>query len=231
VKLNVIGGTVVGKLRNSKYEGASLIAGNRPFIFVSPRFPGRMLFTLAHELGHVLAHHIHNPIALFESSSQIANTSTKRKKDEAFVDMFASSLLLPAQGVGRMLKSIKEAYNSPNEIIGDVEILLLARFFGVSFEVAGIRCEHLGLLPRGSTRALYDTLKQNYGSPEKRAHQIGLPERSILEFPEISPELMKVLISSIDEGAISSGWVSDKFGLSIQKIFTMHKELVNEDHS
>jgi len=231
LRLNNIGGVIVGKLRQSRYEGASLIAGNRPFIFVSPRFPARMLFTIAHELGHVLAHHLHNPTALFERPSQIASTSSKQKKDEAFVDMFASSLLLPAQGVGRMLKNIKELYKTKSEMIGDVELILLARYYGVSFEVAGIRCEHLGLLPSGSTRALYGTLKKEYGSPEKRADEIGLPARSKVHIPEISPELVEVLIANIKEGNISSGWVSDKFGLSIQKIFAMHKEMVNEDHS
>jgi len=231
IVLNKIGSVIIGKLRNSKYEGASLIAGNRPFIFISPRFPGRMLFTLAHELGHILAHHIHKPTALFERASQIANMSSRRKKDEYFVDMFASSLLLPAQGVGRMLKNIKETYNTRNNIVGDVEILLLARFYGVSFEVAGIRCENLGLLPSGSTRAIYATLKTKYGSPEKRANQIGLPPRASVFFPDISPELQGVLITNIKEGRISSGWASDKFGLSVQKIFSMHKEMLDEHHS
>ena len=231
VVLSKAGSVVVGKLRNSKYEGVSLIAGNRPFIFVSPRFPARMLFTLAHELGHILAHHIHKPGVLFERPSQIASMSPKRKKDESFVDMFAASLLLPAQGVGRMLKSIKETYNTENALVGDIELLLLARFYGVSFEVAGIRCENLGLLPSGATRAIYESLKGDFGSPEKRADQVGLPKRATVLFPELSPELTNEIVSNIYDGNISSGWVSDKFGLSLSKIYSLHKEMIHENHS
>src|SRR5207237_551604 len=43
-----------------KVEGASAIINNVPFIFISPRFEPRMLFTLAHELAHILAHHNNN---------------------------------------------------------------------------------------------------------------------------------------------------------------------------
>ena len=232
VILNELGGVIVGKLRNSKYEGASLIAGGRPFIFVSPRFSGRMLFTLAHELGHIVAHHVHRPSALFEKTSDIARVSRKNKSDEVFVDAFASSLLLPAQGVGRLLKHVKEAFDQPLDgPIGDIDLLYLARFYGVSFEVAGIRCENLGLMPQGATMALYQRLRGDFGSPEKRADDVGLPKREELDFPDLSPSVRDAVVEQIIDGTISSGWASDKFGLSLQKIYSMHKELIDADRT
>jgi hypothetical protein len=44
--LGRLDGVVICRLNYSKYEGVSLIAGNYCFIFVSPRFQGRMLFTV-----------------------------------------------------------------------------------------------------------------------------------------------------------------------------------------
>src|SRR5207237_5020031 len=95
-------GVIVSRLLFSRYEGISLIAGNYCFIFVSPRFQGRMLFTLGHELGHIIAHHKTGSEAVFERPGQIG-TFGERSLQESFVDAFSSCLLLPDVGVGKSL--------------------------------------------------------------------------------------------------------------------------------
>ena len=221
------GAVVVGRLRLSKYEGASLIAGNYAFVFVSPRFPARMLFTIAHELGHIIAHHRIDKLAIFERVSQISGRGS-RYKHEAFVNAFASVLLMPERGVGLMLKKVRDILNVTSPEIGDIEILLLARFFGVSFEVAARRCEILNLLPSGGARSLLEAIHKHHSSPEKRAEEAGLPARTSVEMPILSENILRALVEKLEDGSVSAGWAADKFGVSINDLYTLHAKLTRE---
>ncbi|MEQ9490137.1 MAG: ImmA/IrrE family metallo-endopeptidase [Alphaproteobacteria bacterium] len=219
------GQIVVSVLHQSRFEGASLISKNIPFIFVSRRFAGRMLFTLAHELGHILAHHRDQDSAIFEKASEIGGP--KQRKREAFVDAFASILLLPSEGIGRMLAEIRRMFQIPDGPLGDIEVLLLARYFGVSFDVAARRCEALSLLPKGGAYSLSAKIKEEYGSPEKRANEAGLPPRKEVHVPNISTNLMQEICKNIELKAISVGWAADSFGVSVDEIFAFRKTKVD----
>ncbi len=216
-------GLIVSVLRDSRFEGVSLSSGNYLYIFVSPRFKARMLFTLAHEIGHVLAGHVQDDAPLFEGASDIGNFR-KSTKNERFVDAIAGSILLPDNGIFDFISSIRVHLNiSSSSPLGDVEILLLARFFGVSFEVAGKRCEDVGLLPSGGAFAMAAELRKNHGSPERRADELGLPARSDIFFPSTSKVLRDAVNSAIEVGAESVGWAADSFGFSISEILSGHR--------
>ena len=217
-------GVVVSRLLYSRYEGVSLIAGNYCFIFVSPRFQGRMLFTLGHELGHVIAHHESGGSAIFERAGQIG-TFGERSRREAFVDAFSSCLLLPDIGVGKALRAFRQHYDIQSRNVTDIEILLLARFYGVSFDVAARRCEDLGLLPKGAGFAIARQLKRDFGSPEKRAEHLGLPPRGEVVLPAVSVHLATAISRAIRSGESSVGWVTDHLGLSIGEVFAINSEL------
>lgn len=217
---------IVGRLHLSRYEGVSLISGNYAFIFVSPRFLPRMLFTVAHELGHIVAHHTVN-YALFERPTEIQGFGSRRKA-EGFVDAFASVLLMPERGVGQVLKKVRSLMNISSNQIGDIEILLLARFFGVSFEVAARRCEALDLIPAGGARSLIEVLRRSHSNPEKRADEVGLPSRESIPVPILSDRLLEPLLRRLDEGVISAGWAADRFGVSINDIYAAHAKLNRE---
>lgn len=168
-------GVILGRLETSRFEGASVVADGYPFVFVSPRFSGRMLFTLAHEIGHLITHHKNsNRSVTFDLAGQIGGLHRYRSQAEYFVNAFASVLLLPAGGVGKFLQQVRKTLGVTNPAIGDIEILYLSRFYGVSFEVAARRCEDLGLLPSGGAKSLADHLRDNFGGPEKRAEALGL---------------------------------------------------------
>ncbi len=220
--------TIIGYMPRSRYEGASIISGGYSFIFISPRFPGRMLFTLAHELGHLIAHHRESDAAVFDKPSQIGGAKRK-DKSESFVDMFASVFLMPERGVAIALKKIREMYGVRSDQLGDVEIIVLARLFGVSFEAAAYRCENLELLPTGGAKALYDHLRKEHGGPEKRADQLGLPPRINTVFPKISPLLVQHINKLISSGDISVGWAADQFGLSIDDIYSGNSGVGNRE--
>lgn len=221
--LGELDGVVVSRLLYSRYEGVSLIAGNYCFIFVSPRFQGRMLFTLGHELGHIIAHHKSGESAIFERPGQIG-TFGERSRREAFVDAFASCLLLPDIGVGKALRAFRQHYGITNRNVSDFEILLLARFYGVSFDVAARRCEDLGLLPSGAGFAISTKLKKDFGSPEKRAEYLGLPPRQPIALPAVSTHLAKSISLAIRLGSVSIGWVTDRLGLSIGEVLAINAE-------
>lgn len=220
-RLLALDGLIVSQLKNSKYEGASVAAGAYLFVFVSPRFPARMLFTLGHELGHVVAHHSLQSAHLDLSS----NIGSFRNRAEGFADAFASAFLLPRNAVGGALREIRGAIGATSDALGDVEILILARIYGVSFDVAARRCEDLELLPRGGAISLAEHLRQHYKNPEKRAEALGLPAREPLHFDEVSPVLMKYVHEGVSRGETSASWISDRLSTSIENIYKSHASM------
>lgn len=220
-RLVSLDGLIVSQLRNSKYEGASVAAGGYLFVFVSPRFPARMLFTLGHELGHVVAHHSLQSAHLDLAS----NIGSFKNRAEGFADAFSSAFLLPTHAVGRALLHIRRLIGASSDQVGDVEILILARMYGVSFDVAARRCEALDLLPEGGAASLADYLRQNHKSPEKRADALQLPPREPVHFDAISPNLMKYVHEGVARGLTSPSWISERLGTSIENIYNSHASM------
>jgi len=196
-------------------EGASAFISGIPFVFVSRRFPGRMLFTCAHELGHLLAHHEPNSeFAIFDAEEVIDHSN--RSHEERFAHSFASALLLPRAGLGIVLNKVRTLANvPPDDAVGDIELLYASRIFGVSFEVAARRCEDLQLLPKGGARSLNEKLKEEYGSAEKRAESLHLPPRPEVSFQPVPNVLLSSVVKKIRGGELSVGRASMMLGLSI----------------
>jgi Zn-dependent peptidase ImmA (M78 family) len=213
-------GVILGRLETSRFEGASVVADGYPFVFVSPRFSRRMLFTLAHEIGHLITHHRNsNRSVTFDLAGQIGGLSRYRSHAEFFVNAFASVLLLPARGVGKFLQQVRKTLGITNPSIGDVEILYLSRFYGVSFEVAARRCEDLQLLPSGGAKSLADHLRDYFGGPEKRAEALRLPKREPVHIPRVSQNLLTVAAKKVEQGEVSIGWVTDRLNCSINDVY------------
>lgn len=220
-RLRMLEGLIVSQLKNSKYEGASVAAGGYLFVFVSPRFPARMLFTLGHELGHVVAHHSLQSAHLDLAS----NIGSFRNRAEGFADAFSSAFLLPAQAVGSSLQAIRQFIGATSDEIGDIEILILARLHGVSFDVAARRCEDLDLLPPGGAASLADHLRKHHQNPEKRAEALNLPPREPVQFDVVSPVLMKFVHESVASGVTSPSWIADRLNTSIESIYETHASM------
>jgi transcriptional regulator with XRE-family HTH domain len=205
-------------------DGASAVISGHVFVFVSPRFPGRMLFTLAHEIGHCVAHHnADSEYAIFDGADQVGKLKKAVKDQESFADTFASCVLMPAGGVAVALRKIREATKtSVDGPVGDIHILYLSRIFGVSFEVAARRCEQLELLPSGGAYSLYKKLKDEFGSPEKRAAAVGLPPRPQIEFPRVPLQLLTAAIERVKRGEMSVGRASNYLSLSVADLLKAH---------
>jgi Zn-dependent peptidase ImmA (M78 family) len=197
-------------------DGASAYFEGRPFIFVSKRFPPRMLLTLAHELGHLVAHHDPSQsFAVVDAETEEAGLSSRGATDEAYAQAFASALLMPRAGVGIALKKVRELAKSRSNELGDIELLYLARIFAVSFVAAARRCEDLTLLPTGGAVSLNEALIKEFGSAEKRGQQLKLPPRPRIDFPTVPAPLLSSAVEKIRTGELSIGRASAVLKISI----------------
>jgi Zn-dependent peptidase ImmA (M78 family) len=212
-------GVIVFVISSASVDGASAFIDDVPFIFVSSRFPPRMLFTIGHELGHLLANEARpREFALIDNKANLLASGRSRSHQERFAHAFASCLLMPRQGVGVALRTIRELGTVSLDQVGDIELLLLARIFGVSFEAAARRCEDLELLPRGGATSLNQRLKSEYGSAEKRAESLNLPPRAETSVPPIPPALLESAVKRIRTGELSIGRAAAVLGITVGEL-------------
>jgi Zn-dependent peptidase ImmA (M78 family)/transcriptional regulator with XRE-family HTH domain len=213
-------------LRSSReVEGASAVVADHAFVFLSYRtFRARMLFTLAHEVGHLVAHAklAARNFACLDKDGETNPFGRTRNDEERFANAFANALLLPRASVLRFLKAVRRSQNLRGPL-GDIELCYLARFFGVGFEVAGLRCEELELLPRGGARTLYVQLRDEYGSPEKRADSVGIPQREVIAF-ETSDALLNAGVRKIRSGDASLGYIAEVLGVPVSLLIAKNAE-------
>jgi Zn-dependent peptidase ImmA (M78 family) len=206
--------------RAPKIEGVSAILEGHAFILLAPRsFLPRILFTLAHELGHLVARHDRRGQAFAQIDRTIGNAADahQRRLDERFADAFASSVLLPRRGVLKVIDASRTRFQASGPL-GDVEIAVVARFYGVSFEVAARRCEDLGLLPPQGARALYQRISDDYGNPERRADELGLPPRApVVVAP--SPSLLSEAARRVREGDLSAGRAAELLNVAVSTLY------------
>lgn len=205
-------------INGERIEGASSIVDGVPFVFVSPRFPPRMLFTLGHELGHLIVHQDADFAAADEDMTENQAKGSQGKDEERYCHWFASSLLLPANGLGLALKRFRENNGITKDELGDVEILFLSHLFGVSFFAAANRCEELTLIPRGAALSLYQTLSEDYKNPEARAAEVGFPQRERLRFPDIPQVLVGRVLQAIKKGEVSIGKAASLLNVSLRDL-------------
>ena len=209
----------------NKIDGASGYIHGLPFIILSWRFLPRMLFTLAHEIGHLIAHHdVFTSVAIIDQDVQLAAEIADNVSIEQEANTFASFLLMPTQAVGLALKSIREVAGTTDGELGDLEIHYLARIFGTSFWAAAIRCERLGLLPAGGANALNIELAERYGSAEKRAESASLPPRPEVHFPLVPERLLHSAVKQIETGEVSVGRAAEILHLGVADIVAAHAE-------
>lgn len=214
--------------KDPKVEGVSAIVEGHALILLAPRtFKARMLFTLAHEVGHLVARHDLLKTDFARLDEEVGGDretagSDEHRNEERFADAFAASLLMPRKGFLKALEAVRTHYRAKGPL-GDVEILTTAIFFGVSFEVAARRCEGLGLLePRGA-RAMYQKISDEHGNPEKRARELGLRERE--EIPiSTSPRLLEAAAKLVEREELSAGKAAELLNVPISYLFAANSK-------
>src|SRR5262249_32397955 len=112
-------------------SGAAITDRSFPLIFVNSDFPrSRSLFTLAHELGHILAGHADDPIALDRELSGSNDA-------ERMANAFAASYLMPGDEIRREIAERGRKVSTLAHLTYD---------FGVSYESLVYRLHNLRLI-------------------------------------------------------------------------------------
>lgn len=207
--------TVITHFRS--IEGASSRAGGAAIILLASRPSGRMRFTLCHELCHLLVDLEPKEDEVWLDDAVLSPRQDSNYEEEAFANAFASSLLLPARGVAKVLRGFREAHGGPPDGVSAPEILNIARKFGTSFLVTGIRLEAMEVLPSGAAQALQESLTKEYGSPEKFANSIGLPEAAHNDWKYPAKKMFEDFGTRFSRGDYSIEFISGVSGLTLRE--------------
>lgn len=101
----------------------------------------REIFTLAHEIGHVILH-LNDESSYVDDSITINDRSTDEKEQEA--NYFAACLLMPADDVDRFIDL--EIQDFEKKGLSALDIARIMSEFNVSFDMALNRLESLGII-------------------------------------------------------------------------------------
>lgn len=211
-------GVVLLYSRDPSIEGVSAIVNGHAFIVLAARrFQPRTLFTIAHELGHIVGHHDKRANGYASVDKSVGDFNQIDRDEERFADAFAAALLLPRFGVLSALRDVRTELQIAHAPLGALEIAWVAHFFNVSFEVAARRFESLELLPDRGARALYQKIVDDHGNPEKYAASVNVPPRPSLRV-ETSPAIVQAAVAQIREGRISLGRAADALNVPVSTL-------------
>jgi Zn-dependent peptidase ImmA (M78 family) len=101
----------------------------------------REIFTLAHEIGHVILH-LNGESSYIDDSITINGRSTDEKEQEA--NYFAACLLMPADDVSRFIDLGIQEFGEKG--LSAMDIARIMSEFNVSFDMALNRLESLGII-------------------------------------------------------------------------------------
>lgn len=120
---------LVERFEQDPLSGAAISDGAFPLIFVnSAHWTPRSLFTLAHELGHLLLHHDH------DGSIAVDETFAGSNQDERQANAFAAAFLMPEPQIDDYIR----VYG-----LGPESLAQMLYEFGVSFESLIFRLHNL----------------------------------------------------------------------------------------
>jgi Zn-dependent peptidase ImmA (M78 family)/transcriptional regulator with XRE-family HTH domain len=169
-RLGVLADAIEGKLKidiliephpDDALSGAAITDRSFPLIFVNSEFPrSRSLFTLAHELGHVLAGHVDDPITLDRELS--GSTDAER-----MANAFAANYLMPKDEVCREIakRGLKVS-----------TLAYLTYALGVSYESLVYRLHNLRLINaegRDKLKSIsWQQLSSHLNDPQLSSHLV-----------------------------------------------------------
>lgn len=120
--------------------GFSLLKDQDIIIFTnSSSRLSREIFTLAHEIGHIILH-INANKSFIDDHITLSGKNTDEKEQEA--NYFAANLLMPDDEIGKFLDL--EIENSNQNKLSATDIAKIMSEFNVSFDMALNRLENLG---------------------------------------------------------------------------------------
>jgi Zn-dependent peptidase ImmA (M78 family)/DNA-binding XRE family transcriptional regulator len=140
--------------------------------------PERRRVSMLHEYGHFLL-----STDRYRPGIDYLSMPGRKPANERFAEAFALSFLMPAS-------SVRQQFQDTVTTTGDFQVADLCRmkhYYFVSLEAMTLRCEGLGLIPKGT----WQSLKGSGFSPGKAEAMLGLPSHPTDD--SIVPERYKLL--------------------------------------
>jgi hypothetical protein len=197
-------------------ESACAFVAGLPLIMVASDLRFEQLSACARELGHLLA--IGSRLDAVNQAHitprRRLESSRPRGPPEFFATNFAIELLIPTPGLAVALRRVRELLKVKNRALGDIEMLYFARVFGVTFLDVARKCERARLLRLGGAAVMAKFLDEKFGDPERRANDLGLPDRPGIVFPLAPVSFLSALKSRIVASEFSLAQAADALGTS-----------------
>ncbi len=205
--------TLVFPIRHPTVASACALFDQQSLIFVSTKLGYEQLPACAHELANLATLSSRAPESNFASFTLHAD-SPRRGPREYFGANFAIELLVPTRGLSIALRKVRELLKVKNRAIGDIEMLYMARIFGVSFSAIARKCERAQLLPLGGAATLEKFLTDKFAGAEQRANDLGLPDRPAVHIPIIPLTLLPAIEHRIRTGGLSHAQAAEALSTS-----------------
>lgn len=205
--------TLVFPIRHSQVASACALFEKRPIIFISSELGIEWLLACARELAQMLT------LCSRTSDDSLAHftlraDTARRGPSEYFAANFAIELLVPTPGFAVALRKVRELLKVRNRAVGDIEMLYLARIFGVTFSAIARKCERAQLLPPGGASTLEKFIADKFGSAEQRANELGLPDRPAVHVPTIPANLLPAIDRGIKTKRFSHAQAAEALNTS-----------------
>lgn len=163
---SIVGNDTHRPLDENEFSGFALADRMAPLIFVNTRGSvARSIFTLAHELGHVL---------VAEDALDSDPVAEPAESLERFCDRFAAELLMPAETF--RAEWSKGAITDPAQTCHD-----LAERFRVSARATLVRARELGLIDRKTFAGAYEHILRSEKREDDRQTSSGGDFRRLLD--------------------------------------------------
>lgn len=185
--------------------GAAIVGSESPLILLNSR-QGRQraLFTLAHELGHVLAAngtHVSCDVDFYARSGS-----------ERFANAFAAEFLLPAQRVKRLVGEITNSREA-------VAILMLKA--GLSRQTSVYRLHNVGLINAAQRDALLKLRISDYAAAlrDEDEREVFLARADELSPRVVTPvPLLNSLIGGYEVGLVGAAPIAELLGIEVDEV-------------
>lgn len=159
----------------------------------------RQLFTLAHEIGHLIFHRGEYQDTLIESGAK-----EEEKAREKVADYFAGYLLVPQDEFDRIYPQTKN-------------IVKLKRHFRVSYQVILSRLAEMGEIDFGKEKAkICQIYKNQHGSSLKTSMELP-PTLKSDEFPE-NERYVSLILQGLNLGKVSALKAAELLNITVEEL-------------
>lgn len=204
---------LVFPIRHATVASACALFDEQSVIFVSTDLGYEQLSACARELANLLTRSSREPGSNAASFTLHADSSGRGPR-EYFGANFAIELLVPTRGLSIGLRKVRELLKVKNRAIGDIEMLYMARIFGVTFSAIARKCERAQLLPLGGAATMEKFLTDKFGGAEQRANDLCLPDRPAVHIPIIPLTLLPAIEHRIKAGGLSHAQAAEALSTS-----------------